>query len=220
MDKLLAGPLGLIVVLAQAAFFFYLLRGMFVASREDETMFARWSPAAAKRKAERAPHPDAANRGGHGWSRLSPILETFHEPGTGAMSGYVAQGGFAGRRLEDLSRTECLRLYEYCRLSSDDYAMSFLQTYMNYRYGGGSAGYGARTEEPRRERVRAAAPDDGSLTRERAFAALGLSDGASDDDIHKAHRALIKKYHPDRGGSHAQAARINQAKDFLMAKAH
>lgn len=220
MDKLLAGPLGLIIVLAQAGFLFYLLRAMFIASGEDETMFARFSPGSTKRKAPRAraPHPDAASRGGHGGSRLSSILETFHEPGTGAMSGYVLQGAFTGRRLEDLSRPDCLRLFEYCRIASDDYAMSFLQLYMNYRFGGGFAG--ARAEERKPERPRPPEREDGAMTREGAYAALGLPPGASDDDIHRAHRALIKKYHPDRGGSHAQAARINQAKDMLLAKAH
>ena len=60
--------------------------------------------------------------------------------------------------------------------------------------------------------------DDGPMTHERAYAILGLPTIASDAEVHRAHRALIKKHHPDHGGSHAQAALINQAKDLLLSK--
>ncbi len=53
------------------------------------------------------------------------------------------------------------------------------------------------------------------MTRAAALAELGLRDGASEAEIHSAYRALIKKHHPDHGGSHARAARINQAKAAL-----
>ena len=57
---------------------------------------------------------------------------------------------------------------------------------------------------------------DGAMTRSQAFAELGLAEDASEKDIHAAYRTLIKKHHPDHGGSHAKAARINQAKDLLV----
>lgn len=230
MEKLFAGPLGLVIVLAQAAFFFYLLRGMFT-STGDEPMNSTFR-AGRKRgrpRGQRPHRPDAANEGARGWSRISPILETFHDLDRGAMTGCVTQGSFAGRRLEDLSRADCLRLFEYCHDAGDDYAASFLTMYMNYRFGGGftgasaGAGFGGPRQQQQENafkgRARAEKPDDGGMSREKAYEALGLALGASDEDVHKAHRALIKKYHPDLGGTHAQAARINQAKDLLLAKA-
>ena len=42
--------------------------------------------------------------------------------------------------------------------------------------------------------------------------------GASEAEIHNAHRAMIKRYHPDHGGTDAQAALINRAKDVLLGR--
>ena len=56
----------------------------------------------------------------------------------------------------------------------------------------------------------------GAMSRKEALEVLGLAEGASAADIIRAHRALMKKFHPDHGGSTALAARVNQAKDVLM----
>ncbi len=54
------------------------------------------------------------------------------------------------------------------------------------------------------------------LTEQEAWDVLGLERGASEEDIIAAHRKLIQKIHPDKGGSDFLAAQINQAKDTLL----
>ena len=217
MHALLSGPVVLLLIIAQAVFFLYLLRGLIISSRDDDWLGTIERPNRRANGFDRPPRPEASERGSRGWSRLSDNLETYHDPASGAMSGRVIAGPYLGRRLEDLSRADLMRLIEYCRARQDDYASSFIETYMRRRFAGAGASSGGGRE---RQREKAPGPQDGEMTRERAYHVLGLEVGASDADIQKAHRALIKKYHPDHGGSHALAATINQAKDFLIVRAH
>lgn len=57
----------------------------------------------------------------------------------------------------------------------------------------------------------------GPLSREQACAILGLNANPSATEVIDAHRKLMQKLHPDRGGSDYLAAQINQAKDTLLA---
>ncbi|MGQ0741961.1 MAG: DnaJ domain-containing protein [Alphaproteobacteria bacterium] len=76
-------------------------------------------------------------------------------------------------------------------------------------FGAGAGGAGGGDARPRTSR----------MSRAEAFSVLGLSEGATPDEIRAAHRRLIKQAHPDIGGSSYLAAKINEAKDVLLGEA-
>lgn len=143
----------------------------------------------------------------------SATIEMTVDHDTGAMDGVVLGGPRAGAQLGVLPLDELIALWRSCR-TQDPVGANLLEAYLDRRFPGwrehtdGDANAGS--SRGRR------GPD--SITENEAYEVLGLAPGAGPDDIRRAHRTLMKRLHPDQGGTTWLATRVNQAKDVLLAR--
>ena len=167
------------------------------------------------------PHPTAGQRS----DVETPYLRMTLDHDSGEMEGVVLQGRHAGRPLDELAEHELLELYDECSLR-DEEGRRLLEAYLDRTLGadwrergeaeteressagGGSTGQGWGRRKARSGRT--------PMTREEAYEILGLEPGAGAEEIKEAHRTLMRKLHPDHGGSNYLAAKINQAKELLL----
>jgi len=119
---------------------------------------------------------------------------------TGEMTGEVVNGRFVGSALSDLSLSDLKMLHE--ETSADTDSNNLLEAYLE------------REHPEWRDEGTNETPQ--SLTEQQALEILGLEPGASEEEIKQAHRRIIQKLHPDRGGSTFLASQVNEAKDFLL----
>lgn len=57
-----------------------------------------------------------------------------------------------------------------------------------------------------------------TMTRREAALILGVRERTPTDKIREAHRRVMVANHPDAGGSHYLASKINEAKDVMLGK--
>jgi|TARA_R110002124_G_scaffold105164_3_gene255896 hypothetical protein len=130
---------------------------------------------------------------------------------TGDVWGEVIDGPYKGRRLDDMTVSEKLDLLRHC-WTEDEASARVLEAYLD------------RVHPDWRDHAEDAGPKtggagpsrSGAMTRAEALAVLGLSEGASRQDIKAAYQRIISGLHPDHGGSDYLAAQVNEAKDVLL----
>ena len=137
----------------------------------------------------------------------SPFLDMSLDHDSGALSGRIVDGPNAGHSLDEFDLPQLVAMMP----GFDAESVALLESYLDRRFpawrqnaqGNGTGGQSRATAT-------------GKMTDEEAYQILGLQPGAGRDDISRAHRALMKKLHPDQGGSTYLAARVNEAKDTLL----
>ncbi len=148
-----------------------------------------------------------AGAAGGGASQVtSAFLDMTLDLSTGAMDGDVTAGRFQGRRLSRMTMAELVDLLR--EVASDPDSERLVEAYLDRTHPEWREASGAGPSSPP-----AAA---GAMTRDEAFRILGLKEGATRQDVKDAYRKLMTQLHPDRGGSDYLAAKVNQAKDFLL----
>jgi hypothetical protein len=133
--------------------------------------------------------------------------------GTGEMDAQILAGTYRGRKLNQLNHRDLIVLAGELA-TNDPQGLSLLAQDLDRRAPGWrehvkfdpAAGQGA-------------AASVSEMREKEAYEVLGLEAGAGEEAIRAAHRALIARFHPDRGGSTYLAALVNRAKDVALAAA-
>jgi hypothetical protein len=136
----------------------------------------------------------------------SAFLEMEMDLDSGAMRGVIITGPREGTRLESLDMPTLIALLA----DIDEESRALLAAYLD------------RRDPAWREHAQSdpatglGGPARGPMTHQEAYQILGLEPGAATEEIVSAHRTLMKRLHPDLGGTNYLAARVNEAKDTLL----
>lgn len=144
--------------------------------------------------------------------RTAALLLTI-DLSTGALEAKILAGSYAGRMLADVKGKDIIAFArEMARM--DPQGLNLIVQDLDSR----SPGWRQHVQfDP--AAGQSAATRSSEMRDEEAYQILGLQAGASEEDIRAAHRALIGRIHPDRGGSTHLAALVNRAKDIALAAA-
>src|SRR5580658_1322877 len=136
------------------------------------------------------------------------FLEMQLDHDSASMNGHVLAGRHQGAALDTLDRAALLDLFAEIDSDSRELLAAYLDRrepgWREHAQGDAGAGGGPRPSP------------GGKMTEEEAYQVLGIQPGASAEDVTRAYRSLMKKLHPDQGGTTYLAARVNEAKDVLL----
>ncbi|MBK1722052.1 sulfate transporter CysZ [Thiocystis violacea] len=128
---------------------------------------------------------------------------------SGRINGEVLAGTHEGKSLDEVPTRELLDLLTTC-YQMDAESAEALEVYLSHVRGQ------VFQEPPPRQRPEVPPrPAATGMNGQEARAILGIKPEAGPDEIQEAHRRLIQRLHPDRGGSDYLASKVNEAKSVL-----
>jgi hypothetical protein len=137
----------------------------------------------------------------------SQFVEMTLDHDSGQLAGRLVAGPNAGQPLDSFDLPQLAAMIP----NFDAESVALLESYLDRRFPAWRENTERNTAGGQRR-----ATSSGKMTDEEAYQILGLQPGAGRDEIGRAHRTLMKKLHPDQGGSTYLAARVNEAKDTLL----
>jgi len=149
-----------------------------------------------------------AGNASHSSDVSTPYLRMSLDHDTGAMTGTVLAGRFAGLRLGELTTADLLDLLRECR-TADEEGARLVEAYLDRLHPDWRDNpAGGQTPPPH--------ANSGDMSVEEAYEILGLDPGADEAAIKAAYHRLMMQLHPDHGGSDYLATKINRARDVLL----
>lgn len=145
------------------------------------------------------------------------LLKMTLDHESGNLDGELLATDNKGKYLSELSLSELISLYGLAEKQYPD-SIQVLAAYLDREHGSDwreAANAGSYSGESGQN---SRGSDSVEMTASEAYAVLGLDQNATKEEVIAAHRKLMQKLHPDRGGSNYLAAKVNQAKALLLSR--
>lgn len=127
---------------------------------------------------------------------------------SGQVAGEIIDGEFKGQSLANLSEDTLSQLLTAFQ-QKDKKSYYLLAAYMRSR------GF-HQHQQSQQQNANSAHASDGKITVDEALEILNLEPMPTKKEVISAHRKLMSKLHPDKGGSDYLAARVNEAREVLL----
>ena len=151
---------------------------------------------------------------GPGSSRVkTATLDATFDPLSGSVDGTITSGRFEAQKLSAMPLEDIRAYYKTCA-EHDPQALRLIEAFVLREFpeqkntGDWNASQKYQQQGP--------AGADKAMSVAEAREILGVTDKASKQEITYAHRKLMARLHPDKGGSTFLATRVNLAKDTLI----
>jgi DnaJ-domain-containing protein 1 len=169
---------------------------------------ASWTRPRASQNKNKSADDSMSEEASTSGSDVASLWLSMHlDHDSGEIKGTVLDGPYQGLKLSALSFDDLIRLL-HDLYHHDPEGSRLLEAYLDRNHG--PSWRNAKAHE-------AGKPDAaGTISLDEARKILGVSPDASPKDIRAAYHRLMKKVHPDQGGSAYFAAKLNEAKDRLL----